>query len=199
MASARCVYCNATLIPNSAYCVECGQLIQQGAAAAPAPAAPVAQAPAAVKPAGARAGSGVPLPRSLPWQAAAPQAPPTSTPTPEVPVVEKVLESVELQFDSGERLRVTGKAVLGRQPADTAHTMGARPVAVADTTRSVSRVHLFLNVENGQLTVADAGSANGSRLERDRRVVQLEGGGQPVAARVGDVVWLGDVRVAIRA
>lgn len=197
MASARCVHCNATLTPNSAYCLECGQLIPQPAATAAAPQAP-AFSPAAAAGAAApspAAGEAIPLPRSLPWQSTR-----AGEPEPAVaPAPPQQVESVELLLPTGERLRVTGQVVLGRQPADTAHAMGARSIPIADTTRSVSRVHMFLNVADGTVTVADAGSANGSRLQRGQTVYQLESGGAPAAAAPGDTVWLGDVSVAIRA
>jgi len=199
MASARCVYCNATLTPNSAYCLECGQLIPQAGAAAPA-AQPPAFAPASPAGAGAPGAAPsdrIPLPRTLPWQSTRDAAPdPVAEPVPAAP---QRLDSVELLLPTGERLRVSGQVVLGRQPADTAHAMGARPIPIADTTRSVSRVHMFLNVADGAVAVADAGSANGSRLQRGQTVYQLESGGAPAAAAPGDTVWLGDISVAIRA
>lgn len=196
MASARCAYCNATLTPNSAYCLECGQQIPQASAVSAASAAGVsAAAPASARAAAAPSG-GVPLPRSLPWQGS--RAPEPEV-TPVVTSAPRAIESVELALPTGQRLRVTGKVVLGRQPSDTARTMGARPVPVTDDSRSVSRVHLFLEVADGKVTVADAGSANGSRLQRGSTVYQLESGGSPAQAAPGDVVWLGDLSVSILA
>jgi len=193
MASARCVYCDATLTPNSAYCLECGQLIPQSAAAPVAPAPAFAPSAAGRGDSAAPAAEGVPLPRSLPWQGSRePESAPALDPRP------ARLESVELAFSTGERVRVTGKVVLGRQPADTAHAMGGRPIQVADTTRSVSRVHMFLDVADGAVSIADAGSANGSRLQRGASVHQLETGGAAATAAPGDVVWLGDVSFTIR-
>jgi hypothetical protein len=196
MASARCVYCDATLTPNSAYCLECGQQIPQ-ASSAPSPATPVFAGSASrpdAAPQGGSSAAAVPLPRSLPWQTT---RAPESEPTPVVSEPPRVIESVELVLGTGQRVRVSGPVVLGRQPADTARTMGARSVAVPDDTRSVSRVHLFLEVAGGKVTVADAGSANGSRLQRGGTMYQLESGGAAVQAAPGDVVWLGDVSVSL--
>ncbi len=194
MASARCVYCDATLTPNSAYCLECGQQIPQSSAASVPPAAASAPSPARAETPAAAPVAGVPLPRSLPWQTSrAPEA----AATPVAAAAPRSVESVELVLASGQRLRVTGKVVLGRQPGDTARTMAARSVPVPDDTRSVSRVHLFLEVDGGKVTVADAGSANGSRLQRGSTVYQLESGGSAVQAAPGDVVWLGDVSVSL--
>lgn len=206
MASARCVYCDATLQPNSMYCVECGQLIPQQPLRPPVPAqfvparetpSPRADAPTGVA---APAVEPVPLPRTLPWQqpgaraeqtAAAPAAPAATAQPARV-------EQVELEFSTGQRVVVTESAVIGRKPADTALAMGSRAVEVRDDTRSVSRVHLFLEVVDGVVLIGDAGSANGSRLERAGTITQLEGAGTRVPAYVGDTVWLGDLSFVIR-
>ncbi len=194
MASARCAYCGATLTPNSAYCLECGQQIMQPSAAVSA-AVPAAASAAPAAAAAAPAPAGVPLPRSLPWQTSGVV---DAAPVAVAPAPARTLTSVELVLSDGQRMRVDGKTVLGRQPADTARTMGARSVPVPDTTRSVSRVHLFLDLVDGRLTVADAGSANGSRLQRGEVLHQLEVGGSAVMAMPGDVVWLGDVAVSLQ-
>lgn len=207
MASARCVYCDATLQPNSMYCVECGQLIPQQPLRPPVPAqfapaakesaAPRADAPVAPRPSSVEP---VPLPRTLPWQqprshAEAPAPAPTATAAPAPAPIERV----ELAFSTGQRVVVTGAAVIGRKPADTALAMGVRAVEVQDDTRSVSRVHLFLEVVDGLVLVGDAGSANGSRLERGGSVTALEAAGTRVPAQVGDTVWLGDLSFELRA
>jgi hypothetical protein len=205
VASARCVYCDATLQPNSMYCVECGQLIPQQPARPPVPsqfATPQRAAPAAapVQATGAPSGTAVApvlLPRTLPWQqqggradAAAQAAPAAAAPA--------AVERIELAFSTGQRVVVSGSAVIGRKPADTALAMGVRAVEVQDDTRSVSRVHLFLDVADGRIHVGDAGSANGARLERGGRIQQLESAGTRVEASVGDTVWLGDLSFEIR-
>ncbi|UOE42651.1 FHA domain-containing protein [Agromyces larvae] len=215
MASAHCVYCDATLQPNSMYCVQCGQLIPQANEPQRPPAPPqFGQPPAAVPPAGqpqqpaaaaaAAAASParpsiepIPLPRSLPWQQAGADhavAQPAPAPAQPAPV-----ERVELAFSTGQRVVVTGSAVIGRKPTDTALAMGARAVEVQDDTRSVSRVHLFLEVADGVVLVGDAGSANGSRLERAGLMTPLEAAGTRVRALVGDRIWLGDLSFELRA
>ncbi|WP_350349135.1 FHA domain-containing protein [Agromyces sp. G08B096] len=203
MASARCVYCDATLQPNSMYCVECGQLIPQTSSTPPVPApfagakpAPAVRPDAAPVVVGARP-EPVPLPRTLPWQQPGARNESAAPVTPE-PAAPEVVERVELQFSTGQRVIVEGAAVIGRKPADTALAMGARAVEVQDDTRSVSRVHLFLEVAGGRITVGDAGSANGSRVERAGREIPLESAGTRVAVEVGDAVWIGDLRFVIQ-
>jgi hypothetical protein len=207
VASARCVYCDATLQPNSMYCVECGQLIPQQPTRPPVPAqfarareTPVTKADAPKAAQTSSAVEPVPLPRTLPWQqqargerAGQPVAQTTSTAPAPAPI-----ERVELVFSTGQRVVVTGTAVVGRKPADTALAMGARAVEVQDDTRSVSRVHLFLEVVDGQVLVSDAGSANGSRIERDGQVTPLEAAGTRVPARLDDTIWVGDLSFVIR-
>lgn len=194
------MYCDATLQPNSMYCVSCGQLIPQHSSTPPVPAqfqvARPAPTPRADTPthAAAAALEPVPLPRSLPWQQQGVRIEPPMPAAPAAPI-----ERVELLFSTGQRIVVEGAAVIGRKPADTALAMGARGVEVVDDTRSVSRVHLFLEVQGGQITVGDAGSANGSRIERAGRVMPLESAGTRVAVEIADTIWLGDLSFVLNA
>lgn len=208
MASARCAYCDATLQPNSMYCLECGQLIPQQSTRPPVPAqfarpaapagaaevAPAPQAPASrIDP--------VPLPGTLPWQqrpaAAVEPAQSSAAAAPKTPQAR--VERVELAFSTGQRVTVAGSAVIGRKPADTALAMGVQGIEVSDDTRSVSRVHLFLDVADGVITVGDAGSSNGSGVQHDGTVTPLESAGTRVEVVPGDTVWVGDISFVIRA
>ncbi|QAY73142.1 hypothetical protein ET445_07060 [Agromyces protaetiae] len=211
MASARCVFCDATLQPNSSYCVSCGQLIPRQPARPPVPAqfqapreAPQARpdasgaAPVPVPAVPAAPVQPVPLPQSLPWQVPGARAEVPAAPAPAA-APRPAFDRVELVFSTGQRAVVSGSVVLGRKPADTALAMGIRSVEVLDDTRSVSRVHLFLEVADGTITLGDAGSANGARLERGGRQLPLEGAGTRVAAAIGDRVWLGDLSFVIQA
>jgi len=94
---------------------------------------------------------------------------------------------------------VGGSAVIGRKPADTALAMGVQGIEVADDTRSVSRVHLFLDLDDGVITVGDAGSIARPGVERNGAVAQLESAGTRVEVVPGDTVWVGDISFAIRA
>jgi hypothetical protein len=206
VASARCAYCDATLQPNSMYCLECGQLIPQQAVRPPVPAQFAKPAAAADAPKAAPASSSarieaVPLPGTLPWQqrpGAGPDGARRQTAAAVEPAPLARLERVELLFSTGQRVTVAGSAVIGRKPADTALAMGVQGIEVDDETRSVSRVHLFLDVADGVVTVGDAGSSNGSGLERGGTVTPLESAGTRVEARPGDTVWVGDISFAIR-
>ena len=190
------------------YCLECGQLIPQQATRPPvpaqfarpaAPADPTDVAPAA--PAPASRIDPVPLPGTLPWQQRpAPAAEPAQAAAAAAPTTPQArVERVELAFSTGQRVIVAGSAVVGRKPADTALAMGIQGIEVADDTRSVSRVHLFLDVADGVITVGDAGSSNGSGVQHDGTVTPLESAGTRVEVVPGDTVWVGDISFVIRA
>jgi hypothetical protein len=210
VASARCAYCDATLQPNSMYCLECGQLIPQQPARPPVPAQfapepsnPVVTDAAAPAPRASSRVEPVPLPGTLPWQQRPAAAPDVSERRPAAASASKrepraAVERIELAFSTGQRVTVGGSAVVGRKPADTALAMGVQAIEVADDTRSVSRVHLFLDLADGVITVGDAGSSNGSGVERGGVVTPLESAGTRLEVVPGDTVWVGDISFVIR-
>ncbi|GAA1731452.1 FHA domain-containing protein [Microbacterium paludicola] len=173
MASARCAHCGATLEPNTMYCLGCGQLILPGALREEAD-----------------DGWSVPERPQRPAQAPAPAAP-------AAPEAKAWPDRVQLVFSTGQQVVIAGAAVIGRKPEQTAVNMGAQGIEVADDTRSMSRVHLFLELEAGELRAGDAGSSNGSAIERGGRRIPLAGTGERVAVLHGDVLWVGDVRVDV--
>lgn len=186
MASARCVYCGSTLEPNSRYCLDCGQLVfgrperddvDEGWEPRPRPPRPEAPAPRDPAPV-AQEPQGRAALRSRAQRRGWP-------------------ERVALRFSTGASAVVGGAAVIGRRPEQTAANMGAQSIEIDDTTRSVSRVHLYLTLEGGRLLVGDAGSSNGSAIERGDRTIPLEAGGERTEVLPGDAVWIGDVRVEI--
>ncbi|WP_456286545.1 FHA domain-containing protein [Microbacterium sp. JZ70] len=199
MASARCAYCAATLEPSSMYCLACGQLVLTTRAdrAADDGWEPTerAAAPAPVPPAEPAADSRA---------ATAPSAPAWTPPDIAPPATRAAArareawgERVRLVFSTGEDVIVSGSAVIGRRPEQTAATLGAQAVEVADTTRSMSRVHLYLELERGVLRAGDAGSGNGSSLRRGDRTIPLPVGEQRVEVRPGDALRVGDVDIAL--
>lgn len=185
------------------FCGECGQLVPQAGARPPVPpqftplppvaapaARPAAAAPSQIAP--------VPLPGSLPWQQAGVARPEPVAPQP-VPAERPKPSRIELAFSTGQRVVVGGSAVIGRKPEHTALATGAQPIEVQDDTRSVSRVHLFLELADGVITVGDAGSSNGSSIERAGVVMPLESAGERLEVFPGDRVRVGDIAFEIRA
>lgn len=155
-------------------------------AAVPAPAAPVPAAPAPVAPV-----SAVPAPVS-----ALPAPAPSPAPAPAAPAREQAQAPAQpaarlgLLLDTGERLVISGPILLGRAPVADGHT-GARPIAIADTSRSLSKTHALVRPQGDHLELVDCGSTNGCAVIRDGVEFELEAG-VPVAAAVGDQIRLGD-------
>ena len=74
------------------------------------------------------------------------------------------------------------------------HTLGrGSGAAVVIDDPSISRVHAIVTVTADAITVADAGSTNGTELDGARVGVR------PQAAHVGDTIRIGDTLVAVRA
>lgn len=213
MASARCVYCGATLEPNSMFCLSCGQLAQHPGAydddADNATEAWDVSVPTKTK-SGVTAGQPLSAPSRTRLDGASESAAiegdtvmpeHTVASTPAVheqpqPGTSTWPDAVALEFESG-RVVVSGAAVLGRRPEQMAANLGAQAVEIDDATRSISRVHLFLDLADGQLLAADAGSSNGSSVERAGRRLTIPAGGERFAMHPGDVLWVGDARVAV--
>ena len=126
---------------------------------------------------------------------AAPAAPPlVAPPLPRLASTDARL--IELALASGERIKIDGTAVLGRRPEATARNSGAQAVVVPDDTMSVSRAHAIIEVQGDTVIVSDAGSANGSAVERDGATLPLRSGRQIVLEH-GDRIWLGSVWVDV--
>jgi pSer/pThr/pTyr-binding forkhead associated (FHA) protein len=201
--SARCAYCDAELRPNSMFCFECGQLVQgatppvpPGFAAPPAVAPQHGAAPAGQQTRPEPARPAVPLPPV--WQPATTARPAepsaVAPPTPPVGGGGTPPSSVQLAFSTGERVVVAGRAIIGRQPHSSAQNEGAQAIEVRDDTRSVSRVHLTVEVDERGVTIADAGSGNGSDLERNGVRMPLREG-RPTTVHPGDRIWIGEVSI----
>ncbi len=167
------------------------------------PQAPQAQFPQLIAAAPAQSPGGVPAPAATPqpqsqWQ------PPTLLPSPAVdppapavaatpaPTPRRTEQAArfELRLDTGDSILVSEPMLLGRNP-DAADHPGARPVAVADASRSLSKTHMFVRPVDGGLEVVDWHSTNGSGLISNG-VEQTLAPGVPVQAAEGDKIRLGD-------
>lgn len=114
-------------------------------------------------------------------------------PAPQTAVPPTMAARLALRLDTGESIAITEPVLLGRNP-DAAEHRGARPVALTDDSRSLSKTHLLVRpVENG-LELIDCGSTNGSGLIRSGAEYALAAG-VPATATDGDMIRLGD-RVA---
>ena len=161
--------------------------------AAPAVSAPVQQP---VPPAGpavpARHGGASAMPK-VP-QAPTPQAsaPRQSMPGPSFASA----PTLAIIVDDGQRIEVNAQIVLGRAPEQT--PADAQAIAIADSTRSLSRTHLRVAPADGEaLWIEDTFSANGTRLQAPDGSTQPLPRGQRIKAPVGTVLLLGERRLSV--
>ncbi|WP_312677520.1 RDD family protein [Microbacterium sp.] len=159
------------------------------APAMPAPAAAAAPASAPVNPAPAS-----------PVATPAPAAPAVATSAPATPSVAVAdapgprrrgrMSALGLRLDTGETIPVTEPILLGRDPDASAH-LGARAVALADTTRTLSKTHALVQPVAGGLEIIDRRSTNGCGVIRGGIETELASGGSATVAE-GDAIRLGD-------
>jgi uncharacterized RDD family membrane protein YckC len=100
-----------------------------------------------------------------------------------------------LRWDSGESTPISGPVLLGRNPDATEHR-GARAIALADDSRSLSKTHLLVRPIDGGLEIVDCRSTNGSGLIRGGTEYAVSAG-EPTMAVEGDTIRLGDRIAAV--
>ena len=202
---AECAYCGTQARPNAMYCMNCGQIVvaprsvhtrstQQAPAHAAVDTGGAASAPKQPAQASARGGMEqylLPAVPNLP-ELSAPQpasaeytellSPATASTQVVAPPRPKLASAdariIELELPDGERTKIDGTAVLGRRPEATARNSGAQAIAVPDDSKSVSRAHAVIEIRGQAVSISDAGSANGSAVERDGAVLTLRSGRQ---------------------
>ena len=155
--------------------------------------------------------------RSFPAFTPVPSGPPTvpspptaDEPTPEVPVASTApptqpapaidvltaasgAGSLRLTGVDGSVIHLEGRVVLGRAPAADAADPDARPVAVDDPARSVSKTHALVDARSGAVTVTDLHSTNGVRVvSPDGTAVEVDPG-VPAPVSEGQSLYLGDL------
>lgn len=161
--------------------------------AAPTVSAPVQQpVPPAGPAAPARHGGASAMPK-VP-QAPTPQAsaPQQAAPRPSFASA----PTLAIIVDDGQRIEVNAQIVLGRAPEQT--PADAQAIAIADSTRSLSRTHLRVAPADGEaLWIEDTFSANGTRLQAPDGSTQPLPRGQRVKVPVGTVLLLGERRLSV--
>ena len=161
--------------------------------AAPAVSAPVQQP---VPPAGpavpARHGGASAMPK-------VPQAPTQHASAPQQAAPRPSFASaptLAIIVDDGQRIEVNAQIVLGRAPEQT--PADAQAIAIADSTRSLSRTHLRVAPADGEaLWIEDTFSANGTRLQAHDGSTQPLPRGQRVKVPVGTVLSLGERKLSV--
>ncbi|WP_035777216.1 RDD family protein [Arthrobacter sp. H5] len=104
----------------------------------------------------------------------------------------KLRGGVRITFDNGREVTLTSQALVGRNPAATAGDPVEQLIEFDDHGRSVSKTHLHLRVEGGQVWVTDRNSTNGSSITTPDGLRTPLGGGQTVLALPGATVHFGD-------
>lgn len=106
---------------------------------------------------------------------------------------------IELVLSSGERLRVAGRGVIGRDPSAAAGAYVHR-IALADTEKLLSRAHLEFGLDgSGVFWVSDLHSTNGALLDRAGQAPQRCLPGYRVVIQPGDRVAFGGRTLTIAA
>ena len=161
---------------------------------APMPTQQAAQTPATPKvPTPSRHSSASAMPR-VP-QVPTPQATPATSAPASVPAFAQAAP-LAIIVDDGQRIEVNAPIVLGRAPEQT--PSDARAVAIADSTRSLSRTHLRVAPADGDaIWVEDTFSANGTRLQAPDGTTQPLPRGERVKVPLGTVLLLGERKLSV--
>ncbi|WP_161490330.1 FHA domain-containing protein [Agromyces aureus] len=134
-----------------------------------------------------------PLPSGPP--AASVAVPPALRPADAEPVA---TASFTLESAAGETIEIAGRVVVGRNPAvDVAHP-DARPIALADPTRTVSKTHALVEVREGRVVITDLHSTNGVAVQAGGGELTVLDPGAPAELEVGTVLRLGDLALTLR-
>ncbi|MGI3786645.1 MAG: RDD family protein [Janthinobacterium lividum] len=132
--------------------------------------------------------------------------PPTSA-APEAPAPERAANGSErrtivdgwvAELDDGREIVVRGLVLLGRNPAPNEGEADAELVKLPDESRTVSKTHLALGVDDAGLFVVDRGSTNGSTVTPPGQPTVPVGAFHAVSVTEGSVVSIGDHWVRIR-
>jgi hypothetical protein len=102
------------------------------------------------------------------------------------------------ELDDGREIPVRGLVLLGRNPQPEEGEADAALVKLSDESRTVSKTHLALGVDDAGLFVVDRGSTNGSTITAPGRAAVPAGAFHAVSVSEGSVVSIGDHWVRIR-
>jgi predicted component of type VI protein secretion system len=101
-------------------------------------------------------------------------------------------------LDDGRRVNIDRLVLLGRNPRPQAGEEDAQLVKLADETRTVSKLHLAIGVDQAGLYVVDRGSTNGSTVTNPGGASRRCQPGDVVYVDAGTIVSMGDHWLEIR-
>jgi uncharacterized RDD family membrane protein YckC len=102
------------------------------------------------------------------------------------------------ELDDGREIVVRGLVLLGRNPAPGEGEADAELVKLSDESRTVSKTHLALGVDDAGLFVVDRGSTNGSTVTAPGQATAPVRPFHAVSVSEGSVVSIGDHWLRIR-
>ncbi len=105
--------------------------------------------------------------------------------------------SIRLLFDDGTRYDLVDTVLIGRDPVSGGRFAGAAVLAIEDSGRSVSKVHLAVSVRDGQVLVEDLYSTNGTSRSVDGSDPQRLPPGVAHIASPGSLIRFGNRTVLI--
>lgn len=109
-----------------------------------------------------------------------------------------ILDGWVAELDDGREIVVRGLVLLGRNPQPGEGEADAELVKLPDESRTVSKTHLALGVDDAGLFVVDRGSTNGSTVTPPGQPTVPVGAFHAVSVVDGSVVSIGDHWVRIR-
>lgn len=109
-----------------------------------------------------------------------------------------ILQGWVAELDDGREVSVRGLVLLGRNPQPEEGETDAELVKLSDESRTVSKTHLALGVDDAGLFVVDRGSTNGSTITPPGGATVRAGAFHAVPVSEGSVVSIGDHWVRIR-
>ena len=178
-----CARCGAPPEPGDIFCADCGSPLVVAPPAVP----PIAVPPTAVPPTG------------VPPTPIIDIAPVWDEPDDETVVVQRRPKIAPwlLVLESGRRIRVDARALVGRGASFDSRWSDAALVHVTDPTKTVSKTHTLVEVDGDLLWFTDLDSTNGMSIARaGGEPVQLISGVRESAA-AGDLVHLGQFTIRI--
>lgn len=101
-------------------------------------------------------------------------------------------------LDDGRQLTIDRLVLLGRNPRPQPGEEDAQLVKLADETRTVSKLHLAIGVDQDGLYVVDRGSTNGSTVTNPGGASERCRPGEVVHVSAGSIVSMGDHWLEIR-
>lgn len=103
-----------------------------------------------------------------------------------------------INLDDGRQIAVAGLVLLGRDPSPRPGEQTADLVSVTDNSRTVSKTHIAVGVDNKGIFVMDRGSTNGSAIAMSTGKYEPCAPGELVRVREGQIISFGDHRMEIR-